>query len=111
VEPIDGEARVAFDGTDLAGPYVLRADGEGGGRVVFAAGRDPAESDLAPLGATDREALARSATVTDYVPGGNSLAAVTRARSGVEVWWPLAVTVLLLAAIESGAAWWFSRPR
>lgn len=111
VELADGEARIMFDATDLAGPYLLRAEGEGGGRVVFAAQRDPAESDLAPVGAVEREALARSATVIDYSPGGGSLAAVTRARSGVEVWWPLAIAVLLLAAVESGAAWWFSRPR
>jgi hypothetical protein len=55
-------------------------------------------------------ALAAVATVLDAAQADGA-ATAERSRGGAELWAALAAVALLLAAVESAAAFWFSRSK
>ncbi len=89
-----------YDATDRAGPYAATV---GGTRMLFAAGVDPAESNLDRLTDADRATLSTVATVGD----GSARAAGTGGGAAV----PLLLAALALAVVEPFLANGVSRPR
>lgn len=109
IEIADSYPRLTFANTNYAGVYQVNA--EGSPPMCFAAQGDPDESQLDPLSPVQRKMLSDVAQVIDYAPGESLTQTVQAARMGNELWLPLALAALLLAAIETAAAHWFSRPK
>ena len=78
--------------------------------VLFAARPSVRESSLALLGAGQLARLGDSATVVGWGVG-SSAADFGAHRKGSELWWPLLLVVIALAAIEIVLAQWFSRSK
>jgi hypothetical protein len=111
----DGSTRLVFERTDLAGIYSVSVAGDAGaaaaGPVRFAVQTDPVASDLTPLSPEDQKQLAEIASVTLWKPGQALVSAGTGPQTGKELWFTLAVIVALMAALEMGLAFWFSRSK
>ena len=58
-----------------------------------------------------KQKLGKVAHVVRWSPGVSLEAAVEKERTGAELWFPLAMIVLALAAMETFLAQWFSRPK
>lgn len=98
-------------GVRWAGPYRLTVQGENSPRDIFVANVDPAESDLARIGA---EELVKLIPEAGFVPvsGADKIAETLKARTvGREFWKSLAWAVLTLALLETVLAWLFGRGR
>lgn len=110
IELSDSAAMLTFDATGRAGAYrvELAADQPA---MLFAAQRDPAESSLAQLTDEQIQTIARHAQVVHWGDGETFGDRLTTARTGTELWLPLAILVLLMAAVETFVAQWFSRSR
>ena len=80
------------------------------GPVLFAARPSVRESSLSLLGEGQLARLGDSATVVGW-GAGSSAADFGAHRRGSELWWPLLLVVIALAAIEIVLAQWFSRSK
>jgi hypothetical protein len=103
------EPTVVYDQTNLAGTYTLSIPGRA--PVKFAVQADPEESNLTPITDAQRAQLAQYMDVKDFRDGTNLSESLTRSRVGKELWLPLAIVALLLAAGEMVLADWFSLPK
>lgn len=109
VELAGHAAALQYERTDRAGAYeVVIPDAAG---VKFAAQADPRESDLAMLSDEQLRQLAASAGVVRWSDGALLEQTIETARTGTELWLPIAVVVLMIALVETGLAHWFSRPK
>ena len=100
---------MTYTQTDAAGLYKVAIDGIDE-PTLFAVQRDSAESDLTPLSPAELTQLNALAPVTNWKAGGAASAQpVATATAGREIWWPLAVALLVGAALESLMAFSFSR--
>ena len=98
-----------FDRTDYAGAYEVKlADAP---PVRFAAQPDAAESSLEPLGVEQYRQLDDVAHVIRWQPGASLKDDLASARLGTELWLPLAIIALVLAASEMVLAHWFSKSK
>ena len=79
--------------------------------IKFAAQADNAESNLAELPQAQKDLLAQSAHVVDWVPGVSLEQTISQQRTGTELWMPIALLALALATAETFLAHWFSRPK
>ncbi|MCE0483176.1 MAG: BatA domain-containing protein [Methylacidiphilales bacterium] len=105
---------VEFDDTDLSGPYHLSVAGSPPTPILFAAQSDPNESNLTPLSADQLKTLGTVADIIKWSPEGqtDSLAPkLASARLGVELWWPLLITALIIATVETFLAQRFSQSK
>lgn len=110
IELTDGVAMLTFPATDAAGAYRVKLNPDQPA-LRFAAQRDPAESNLQPLTDEQLRALSENAQVVHWGDGETFGDRIATARTGAELWLPLAVVVLLMAAAETFFAQWFSRSR
>lgn len=110
IELIDGQAILRFENTGTAGAYEVTLSDDRP-PMLFAAQRDPVESNLQPLTEDQIRQLAESARIVRWGDGQEFGQRLTTARTGFELWMPLALVVLLLAAAETFVAQWFSRSR
>lgn len=110
IELVNGWPAITFDQTDLAGLYdVSVADPVLA--LKFAAESNPAESNLEELSPAQRGTLNNVAAVLDWTPNLPLRNVVEKGRTGLELWVPLAVVVLLLAMAETFLAQWFTRSK
>ena len=98
-----------FDRIHRGGAYQAAIDGQPG-PVLFAARPSLRESSLSLLGEGQLARLGDLATVVGW-GGGSSAADFGAYRKGSELWWPLLLVVIALAAIEIVLAQWFSRSK
>ena len=105
----EGSAVLEFDHTSRAGAYQATIDGDST-PILFAARPSLRESSLALLGEEQLGRLGDSITVSRWEAssGGASFGVE---RKGAELWWPLLLVVIALAAIEIVLAQWFSRSK
>lgn len=110
IELIDGAAMLSFTATGRAGAYRVELD-QAQSPMLFAAQRDPSESNLQQLTDEQIRALSERAQIVDWGDGETFSNRLATARTGTELWLPLAVLVLLMAVVETFIAQWFSRSR
>ena len=79
--------------------------------IYFAAQSDPKESNLTPFSADQLKTLGDVADVIKWTPDVNLTPSLTAARVGREFWWPLLLTALILATLETFLAQHFSKPK
>jgi len=108
VDLVGDRAVVKFDNTDVAGAYAVDVADQ---TLRFAAQPDPIESDLRGLSPQQEQQLVEAAQVMRWEPGDSLASGVRQARVGTELWLPIALLVLALAAMEPFLAHWFGRPK
>lgn len=115
VDSVDGTPTLTYDDTSAAGAYDVKINGTGAGdeavALKFAAQADPAESSLEPITADQEADLMTVAGVLRAGPDVSIEAALQKQRVGTELWMPLAIAALCIAAAETILAHWFSRAK
>jgi hypothetical protein len=109
VELVDRQATLTFDETDVAGAYEVKI-GESPA-VKFAVQSDPAESDLAMLGPDHAKTIEQFAEMIVFDKTPQLAQVIEQGRIGKELWMPIVMIALALAASETLLAHWFSRPK
>src|SRR4051812_8823438 len=110
IELANGWPLLQYEGTDLAGVYDVSVP-DPPLALKFAAQPDSAESSLEEITPAQRMTLQAVANVIDWSPNFSLRSVVEKDRSGVEFWLPIAILVLLLAALETFLGQWFSRAK
>ena len=105
----DGVSLLEFDRTDRAGPYQVTIAGEPE-PLLFSVRPSERESSVALLGDEQLARLGDSVTVSRWASNGKA-ASLEVDRQGAELWWPLLLVVIALAAVEMTLAQWFSRSK
>ena len=105
----DGVSLLEFDRTDRAGPYQVTIAGEPE-PLLFSVRPSERESSVALLGDEQLARLGDSVTVYRWASNGKA-ASLEMDRQGAELWWPLLLVVIALAAVEMTLAQWFSRSK
>ena len=105
----DGVSLLEFDRTDRAGPYQVTIAGEPE-PLLFSVRPSERESSVALLGDEQLARLGDSVTVSRWASNGKA-ASLEMDRQGAELWWPLLLVVIALAAVEMTLAQWFSRSK
>lgn len=102
---------IAIGDTSLGGAYEVHFTEDARPPLRFAAFTDPAESDLTETSTLDLKLLAEAAQVIRWTPATDLRGLLVQERTGTELWFALAVTVLLLAIAETflGNRWSRSR--
>lgn len=103
----DDGAWVRFDTTDKPGFY--QAQPERGSARVAAVNVDATEADVRAVPRDNLDAVMSRVGVTVLDEGQSVADAVQQGRTGVELWWPLALAGLVMLIVEAGLATWFSR--
>ena len=106
---VEGSSLLEFDECHRGGAYQATVDGRPD-PLLFAARPSVRESSLALLGGEQVDRLGESVSVVSWT-AGSSAADLGAHRNGSELWWPILMIVLALAAIEIVLAQWFSRPK
>ena len=104
-----GGAVLRFEGTHRAGAYQAAIEGQPA-PIVFAARPSLRESQLEVLAPEQVSRLSDSAEVIRW-NAGSGLAEFGKGRTGSELWLPLLILVIAIAAVEIALAQWFSRPK
>lgn len=107
VEWVDGAPLLRFTETDWNGVYDV-ALGDSAA-IRFAAQANVEESSLESLDAEEIHALSSDAQVVQWGDELTFRGDLQAARTGTELWLPLAVGALVIAAVETFLAQWFSR--
>ncbi|MEC8942979.1 MAG: hypothetical protein VYC95_09615, partial [Verrucomicrobiota bacterium] len=105
----EGSSVLEYGETDRGGAYQATIDGQPG-PVLFAAYPSVRESSVSLLGEEQLGRIGESAMVLRWGTG-SSAADFGADRKGSELWWPLLLVVIALAAIEIIFAQWFSRSK
>ena len=110
----NGLPTVAYDDTDYAGAYRVSIATDPPAIIYFAAQSDPTESNLTALTDAQIKSLSASADIFKWAPGvvEHSLTTkLTDARVGKELWLPLLIAALVVAALETFMAQLFTQSR
>jgi Aerotolerance regulator N-terminal/von Willebrand factor type A domain/CARDB len=110
IELVNGWPLLQYEGTDLAGVYDVSVP-DPPLALKFAAQPEASESSLEEITPAQRMTLQSAANVIDWSPNFSLRGLVEKDRSGVEFWLPIAILVLLLAAVETFLGQWFSRAK
>lgn len=108
---VNGLPVVQFADTDEAGPYRVSIAGDPPNVIDFAAQSDAAESNLTPLSPDQLKSLGDVVDVIKWAPDVSLTPKLTSARVGFELWWPLMITVLVIAALETFLAQVFTQSK
>lgn len=111
VELVNNAPLLRVESTGANGPYTVQIATEPATTLRFAAQFDPAESNLGEISPDQEKALNEAATVIRWTPSVQVEQIVQKARVGTELWLPLAIIALLIAASETFLAQWFGRPK
>jgi hypothetical protein len=109
IELVNGIPSLTFAGTDYAGAYEAKVSE--GAPIRFAAQANPEESNLDSLTEEQYRLLGEVAHVVKWTPGTALGESIEKNRVGTELWLPLAMLAILLAAGETLLAHWFSKPK
>lgn len=110
----DGLPNVSYSETDTSGPYRVGVATDPETIIYFAAQSSSAESNLTTLTDAQIKSLADVADVFHWAPGvvANSLTTkLTDARVGRELWVPLLIAALIVAALETFMAQLFNQSK
>jgi hypothetical protein len=110
----NGLPTVTYDDTDNAGAYRVSVATDPATILYFGALSDPKESNLTTLTDAQIKSLSASADVFKWSPGvvEHSLTTkLTDARTGKELWFPLLITALVVAALETFMAQLFNQSK
>lgn len=110
VEVVNGQPLLQFELTDLAGLYDVKIE-EPAWTLKFAAQADAGESSLDELSPAQLTTLKDVANIVPWSPTMSLRGMVEKGRTGLEFWLPIVIVCLLLAAVETVLAQWFSRSR
>ncbi|HEV7299067.1 MAG TPA: BatA domain-containing protein [Tepidisphaeraceae bacterium] len=111
VELVNNAPLLRVTETPRSGPYEIQVATDPASTLKFAAQPDPAESNLTEM-PPDQEKSLGEATMVIRVNNGTPLEQmVQKSRVGTELWLPLAMIALLIAASETFLAQWFGRSR
>ena len=111
---VSGLPTVTYDDTDYAGAYRVSIATDPSTIIYFAAQSDPKESNLTTLTDTQIKSLSASADIFKWSPGvvEHSLTTkLTDARVGQELWVPLLIAALVVAALETFVAQFFTQSK
>jgi von Willebrand factor type A domain/Aerotolerance regulator N-terminal len=114
IEAGEQSAFLRYADTDLAGPYQLFIGDDAKPAAVFAVQSDPEESNLAQEAKPDIDPLLNPTATLDAATGtipDATASGTHRKVPGQELWFPLAITALLLALIETALAHRFSQSK
>ena len=110
----NGLPTVKYDDTDTAGAYRVSIATDPASILYFAAQSDPTESKLTTLTDDQIKSLSASADIFKWSPGvvAHSLTTkLTEARVGRELWVPLLIAALIVAALETFVAQFFTQSK
>lgn len=110
VQQLDAQAMILYTKTDRAGAYEV-AVAAPPTLLQFAAQPDPRESQLAPLSPQQRERIGKHASVIEFTTAAGLREALSRGRSGAELWVILLIAAIVLGVAEMALAQWFSREK
>lgn len=110
VEQGESTSWLQYRTTDLAGAYRIFVGDESKPYVVFAVQSDPDESNLTQIRAAEIDPLIASEKNSESGKTGSNSASPQKIP-GKELWWPLAITLLVMAVIETGLGHWFSQSK
>lgn len=108
VEMVDGVPTIAFADTNFAGPYEIKGENT---TIRFAAQADPDESNMELVSSEQVKVMESFAHVVRWTPGMSMADTIDQVRTGTEIWFPLAIIVLILATAETFLAHWFSKSK
>ena len=106
---LNGIPTLQFSQTDYAGAYDIRIGDAA--HIRFAAQSNPEESSLETLTVEQSKLLAEAAHVVNWQPGTPLRDELEEGRMGTPLWYPLALAALILAALETFLAHWFSKSK
>lgn len=109
VEAVNNVPTLTFDRTDNAGAYTVNFGTDTA--AMFATQPDAAESKLDGLTQDQTQQLATASHVIKYTAGMNVEQALKKEQIGTELWLPLAIIALAIAATETLLAHLFSRSK
>ncbi len=110
VELIKGWPVLRYDQTDLGGVYDVSVI-DPPLSLKFAAQPAPFESSMDELSPAQVSILKNVANIIPWTPNLSLKGLVERDRMGFEFWLPIAIAALLIAALETFLAQWFSRAK
>lgn len=111
VELLNGYPTVQYTQTDVAGLYSATVNGEMAPNLRFAVQCDAAESRMEVIGKEQADALGTVASVDQWIPGMALQDKLKSARTGSEIWFPIAVLAALVAGLETYLAFRFSQTK
>ena len=109
IEMLNGIPTLQFSQTDYAGAYDIKVGDAA--HIRFAAQSNPEESSLETLTGEQSKLLAETAHVVNWQPGTPLRDELEEGRIGTPLWYPLALAALILAALETFLAHWFSKSK
>jgi hypothetical protein len=107
----NGLPTVEYDDTDFAGAYKVSIATEPPTEIDFAAQADPTESNLTPLSEQQLKSLGEVCDVIKWSPDVSLTPKLTEERVGTELWFPLLIAALALAAVETFVAQVFNKSK
>jgi hypothetical protein len=109
IELVDGSPLLSFNKVNFAGAYEVRS----GDAVLvrFAAQPDPEESSLEMITPEQERMLGEHAHIVRWSQDASLTETLQQARTGSELWLPLALLALCLATGETLLAHWFSKSK
>ncbi len=110
VELVNGWPLLQYRQTDLAGLYDVNIP-DPPLTMKFATQANAAESSLEELSPAQLKTIGSVAQIITWTPNLVLTDVVEQARSGLEFWLPIAIAALLVAAVETFLAQWFSRAK
>ncbi len=110
VELVNGVPMLQYDATDKAGVYEISI-ADPPTVLKFATQPDPAESNLDDISAEDLKTLGEVSRVVRWSPTLSLKEMVEKERLGAEYWLPVALLAMLVAAVETFLAQYFSRSK
>ena len=109
IELVDGAPLLSYGSANFAGAYEVKS-GEVE-LVRFAAQPDPEESSLEMLTGEQEKMLGEHAHIVRWTQGSTLTDNLQQARTGAEMWLPIALIALALATSETLLAHWFSKSK
>ncbi|MGC8828361.1 MAG: BatA domain-containing protein [Verrucomicrobiia bacterium] len=111
VELLNDLPAIQYNETDIAGVYTVAVAEEVENPIKFAVQPDPSESNLAHLSKDQLDTISKESKVLRWRDGVSVQEEIQKNRFGIELWFPIAIIVLLLAITESALAQYFSKTK
>jgi len=108
---VNGLPVIEFKDTDESGAYRTSIATDPATVIYFAAQSDPSESNLTPFTAEQLKSLSDVADVIKWNPDVSLTPKITSARVGKELWFPLLIAALVIAAVETFLAQNFTKSK
>jgi hypothetical protein len=108
---VNGLPMIEYKDTDESGAYRASIATSPPTVLYFAAQSDPSESNLTPFSADQLKSLGNVADIMKGTTDSSLTPKITSARTGKELWFPLLVAALVVAALETFLAQNFTKSK